>query len=137
MAGSKTIITYLQGVFFPVYIGVAFSEKQYLKEMKRLGVKEPIDFHSSTASMKSLVNGDKETLIVCFDPTKHRQLHRNQVAAILAHECVHVSDAIFRRIGEHAPGDETRAYLVQYILQETLYLLDDHLKHRRRHGKKR
>lgn len=120
-----------------MFVGVAFNKTAYLKEMKRLNVEDPIDFHSSAASMKSLTKGDKLTLIVCFDPVRHKSLHRNQVVALLAHECVHVSDAVFRHVGEHTPGDETRAYLVQYILQEILYLMDNHSKTRKRHGKKR
>lgn len=138
MADNKPAITYLQGVLFPVFVGVAFAEKDYLREMKRLGIKDAPDFNSSAASMKSFVNKqDKRTLIICFDPIKHKNLHFNQVAALLAHESVHVSDAIFKEVGEHTPGDETRAYLVQHILQDTMYLMDDFLKNWKRHVKKR
>lgn len=133
----KPPITYLNGVLFPVFVGVCFSESDYLAEMKRMGVANPIDFHSSAASMKSFTLKGKLTLIVCFDPVRHRALHRPQVAALVAHEAVHVSDAIFRHVGEEHPGDETRAYLVQYIVQETMYLLNDFMKHRRKHGKNR
>jgi len=133
MAGNKPAITYLNGVFFPVHVGVAFNETDYLREMKRMVVENPPDFHGSAASMKSF--RDKKgalTLIVCFDPIKHRRLHRNQNVSLIAHECVHVSDAIFEQIEEHKPGDETRAYLVQYLLQEILYLMDDFVKCRKK-----
>lgn len=138
MASSKPAITYLNGVFFPVFVGVAFCEKDYLREMKRIGVVNPPDFHCSPASMKSLTNKQgKLTVIVCFDPIKHCRLHQNQNVSLIAHEAVHVSDAIFKQIGEHTPGEETRAYLVQYVLQEILYIMDDYLKKWKRHAKKR
>lgn len=133
----KPRVTYLNGIFFPVFVGVCFSESDYLAEMKRMGVNEPIDFHSSTASMKSFTLKNKLTVMICFDPVRHRALHKPQVAALIAHEAVHVSDAIFCHVGEDNAGDETRAYLVQYIVQETLYMLNCYTKNRRKHGKER
>lgn len=123
------IIKYFLGIFFPVYIGVAFREQDYLAEVKRLGVKNPGEYHHSTASVKYFTNKDnKMTCIICFDPIKWQKLSWNTVAALLAHEATHCADETFKHVGENTPGGETRAYFVQYVLQETLYQLDDFMK---------
>lgn len=136
MQRDKAAITYLTGLFFPVFVGVAFSNADFVKELKRLKIEDPVDFDASPASMKAYGNNGQLTLIVCFNPFRDKRVTKNQKIALIAHECVHVSDAIFRHVGETTPGDETRAYLVQHILQEILYLLDEYLKGKKR-GKKR
>lgn len=124
----KPQIIYFNRTMFPVWVGVAFTEESYMREMKRLGVEKPDKFHQSSASVKILAKGDTETYIICYDPKTDKKRHRNEIAALMAHECVHVVDLTFRNVGEHTPGDETRAYFVQFLLQNVLYELDDFLK---------
>lgn len=126
-------IEYFQHIFYAgVWVGIAFTEKSYLKECKRLNIKEPPAFIQKAAAVRCFIKDDSSmTLVICFDPLKEK-LHKNQISAILAHEAVHVSDYIFENIGEDKPGMETRAYLVQYILQQSLYSLDEFLKRKKK-----
>jgi hypothetical protein len=125
---NKPQIVYLNRTMFPCWVGVCFTEKSYIREMKRLSVEKPDAFMQSDASVKVLAKGHNETYIICYDPYSDKKRHRNEIAALLAHECVHVVDLTFRNIGEQNPGDETRAYFVQYLLVSVLYELDQFLK---------
>lgn len=40
-----------------------------------------------------------------------------QLATVLAHEASHVADMLFEHVGEDQPGTETRAYMVQFIIE--------------------
>ena len=40
-----------------------------------------------------------------------------QAATVLAHEASHVADMLFEHVGEEYPGTETRAYMVQFIVE--------------------
>jgi hypothetical protein len=135
---SKPKIKYITSNFFPVYIGIAFCESEYLQEMKRLGVKEIMDFNTHAASVKYLTKGDHLNCVICIDPVKYKHLHRNMMAAMLAHEATHIADLAFEHIGENKPGQETRAYLVQAIVQDALYAMDDFMKSKKgkKHGRK-
>jgi len=42
------------------------------------------------------------------------------IAAMVAHEAVHVAQFLWEAIGEEKPGNETEAYFVQSIVQEVL-----------------
>lgn len=128
------MIDYFGHIFYAnVFVGIAFNEESYIKECKRLNIKEPPIFNDKVASIKSFTKNDGGlTLIICFNPLKNRKLHKNQIVAVLAHEAVHASDYIFENIGENKVGMETRAYLVQYIVQQSLYVMDDFLKKKRK-----
>ena len=58
-----------------------------------------------------------------------------QIAAILAHEAVHIWQLIRREIGEDKPGDEGEAYAVQHITQELLQAYADLTIKRRKRRK--
>lgn len=127
------MIKYFPHIFYPnIYVGAAFCERDYLSELKRLGIKTDEKFVDKSASCKRLQKLDSSgtTFLICFDPLKNKKVHKNQIAALICHEAVHVSDWIFEEIGEDKVGMETRAYLVQYIVQQTLYELDNYLKKR-------
>ncbi len=129
----KACIEYFPHIFYSgIHIGIAFTEQSYLKECKRLKIDNPPKFITKAAAIQPFYkdNGDL-VMMICFDPFKEK-IHRNQIAAILAHEAVHASDYVFQNIGEDKPGMETRAYLVQYILQQSLYSLDDFLKRKKK-----
>lgn len=39
-------------------------------------------------------------------------------ARVVVHECFHAMQGIFRQIGEDEPGEETAAYLLDYLFSE-------------------
>lgn len=40
--------------------------------------------------------------------------------SLVAHECLHATDYIFKAVAEDCPGDETRAYLLEHLVQQVL-----------------
>lgn len=124
------MIKYLPRTLFPCHIAFTLSEASYKKELKRLNVdlEEAGAFvkEGAHAQVTQLMNDKHGTIyIVTMLPDKARKMHRNQIAAMLAHEAVHVTDWIFEDAHEKYPGMETRAYLTQHILQNLLYLYDE------------
>lgn len=60
-------------------------------------------------------------ILVAIDRKGLRDITRNEARALMAHEAVHAARAVFKRMGESTPGEETEAYLVQAI---TLFLIN-------------
>ncbi|WP_088183957.1 hypothetical protein [Sphingobium sp. Z007] len=112
-------ITYYGMGAWPIYVGFTTSEKAFKKEMKRLNVSPPPNFLGSAtanATTHMLEKGDALTCVITMQkPGKERPVE--QLAGLLAHEAVHVAQALWRSIGERDPGDEAEAYLVQMITQ--------------------
>jgi hypothetical protein len=101
------------------YLGVCVSEDAWYREMKSMGIKSPGDFISRDANATThfLNNSDgRRAVVVCLrhDPSRTGI----QVAALLAHEAVHVFQHYCEYIGEHSPSSEFEAYCVQNIFQE-------------------
>ena len=118
MAGSKPRgVTYLSMGAVPVYVGYCPSEKAWIKEMKRLGVKDPPDWVTKGASgtMHTFVSEERmDTCIICVDPVKGRGVEK---LGLLVHESTHVVQQIKETMGEEKWGRETEAYLMQWICQ--------------------
>jgi len=119
------MIKYLH-TFFPVDVAVCFSQKTYNKELKRLGVSEETCYFivKNAACARYRLKNGRLTIFICFDPIQSKKLHKNQIIGLLVHEVCHACDWIFEEIGEENVGLETRAYLNQYFLQETMDFLD-------------
>lgn len=110
---------------WPVYIGFTTSPKQFAKECERLSVKD-VQFTARTgagATMHSFEN-TKNGSLVCiitigkFDENIHS---REQYAAMIAHEALHVVQEMRNVLNRSRPfDDECEAYLTQYITQECL-----------------
>lgn len=58
------------------------------------------------------------TYIICCNPGPN--LNWPDTVAMIAHEAVHVCQYLWQQIGEHTPGQEAEAYLVQSIVREIL-----------------
>ena len=123
------MITYfnLSLVESPVYYTLCISEKEYLKEMKRLKIpKHQIDpWLSSDATCHFLSNPNKpnkEIAIVCIDLSKEQS--RAQKYALIVHEAVHIWQRIKELLGEKAPSKEFEAYAIQRLCLEMF----DHLE---------
>lgn len=114
-------ITYFDMGAWPVFVGFTASAKAFRKEMKRLKMKDGPDFLASdhaNASAHYFTHQGKLTVIITIGSTKGRT--NEQVAAMVAHEAVHVAQEMWRHLGEKNPGDEAEAYLVQLIVQSCL-----------------
>lgn len=109
-------ITYFHMGAWPVYVGFTMSREAFAKEMKRLSCPD-VDFVNpgATATMHTFVKDGTATCIIAFDKQKGRS--PEQEAGLIAHEAIHVAQELWERIGEHHPGREAEAYLVQQIVQ--------------------
>jgi ribosomal protein L30E len=87
--------------------------------MKRLKVKNagPGVNVGASATTHHLVNGSDNTAIIVMQPPT-RKHSKEQYAALLAHEAVHVVQEMRAKLGDL--GSEGEAYLVQQVVQEGL-----------------
>lgn len=107
----------------PMYFGLCLSEKAYLKEMKKMGIKNYGPFiktPQSDATTHFFVDGKgNESVIVAMRSTK--KVDPIAVAGLLVHESVHIWQAIKEHIGESSPSSEFEAYSIQKISQELMW----------------
>lgn len=105
----------------PVYVGICTSPKAYLKEMKRLGVQNPGVFipEGKDAAVHYFCREGKTTVIVAFKPPSKVGCTKAQIAALAAHEAVHVMQECESVMGD-TMSRESSAYLVQWITQNIL-----------------
>lgn len=115
---SKAHIPYLNMGPYPCFLGFTMSPKAFRRELKRLDVGET-DFlgrSSANATTHILEHPKRETCFI-IALRKPKAASVEQVAALVAHEAVHVAQDLWRAIGEQNPGHEAEAYLVQHIVQ--------------------
>jgi hypothetical protein len=109
--------------FFPTPIEVCFSNKDFFKALKKYGLPEDLN-----PEMKPLDKGVAEThafgrygeafVVVLFNVESFAH-DVSSMAGIVAHETVHVVERIFDHVGEDdVVGEETRAYLVQHLVEQ-------------------
>lgn len=109
---------------WPVFVGFTTSEDAYYRETRRLKVAEPTSFIKNTHSCATVhffvSEGGTSTMIICAQPFRAKRSSREQYAALLAHEAVHVIQDMREQLGDL--GCEAEAYLVQQIVQESLQI---------------
>lgn len=100
----------------PVYIGFCPSEAAWKRTMKRMGLpNEPYPTNDGRVSV--FENDGKMTCIMTLGDGGEAKHSRVQIAALMAHEAVHVKQQICEHIGEKTPSEEFEAYTVQAIFQ--------------------
>lgn len=107
---------------FPCFIGFTASTVAWNTLMDKLGADLPMVRDQASASTRALdhKNGDLCIMVTTW-PINKRKNSWEAHAAMIAHECVHVVQFIKERYSSNIPlGDETEAYLVQYMVQEIL-----------------
>ena len=110
----------------PLYVALCLSEKKYLKEVKRMGIKNPppwIKTAHADATANFFTRDGKESVIVCL--RNHENHTGVEVAALLVHEAVHIWQAVRDIIGETSPSSEFEAYSVQQISLELMWAYEE------------
>lgn len=110
-------ITYFNMGPWPIYVGFTKCPEAFSKEMARLKI-DDINFVNSGANatmhaFRKGGGGDLTCIITLATSGKNRAC----VAALIAHEAVHVAQELWDSIGEHNPGREAESYLIQMITQ--------------------
>lgn len=117
---------YVQTTFGEVELHLFHRREGALRLARRLGASVTFveNVHAQTNGFDS---GDD---LVCFVLLEADVRDADQLAALMAHEAVHVSQIVLDHFGEDEPGEETRAYLVQNV---TYALLDMYRRWARGH----
>lgn len=119
---------------FPLYLGVAFTEKAFRDEVKRLGISiQNLPFVNAGAGATTHFFQSQEgmrTCLIAFDAAKAIEEKRkpNEVIGLFVHECVHAWQECLLAMGEKDAGSETEAYFIQYATQFCLDRFDDFKK---------
>lgn len=108
---------HVQTTFGEVELRLYHRRERAMRLAHRLGASVTFveNAHAQTNGFES---GDD---LVCFVLLEAEVRDADQLAALMAHEAVHVSHIVLDHFGEDEPGEETRAYLVQNV---TYALLD-------------
>lgn len=110
------------GYIFPgieVIICTKQSDLDKLREETGVVLEKPLAGRATTTLVKNESDG-RCKIVVIFDKKTTKNRKNYDVAALAAHEAVHVVQNIFDEIGEKFPGEETRAYLTQRVVYDIL-----------------
>lgn len=125
------MIKYLQNNFFPVCIGFISTEKEYKREMKRLGMGDEYSFLQTDHASATLHSGTDKfgryIMVLCVNTLEAPKRTPIEVSSLMAHEAVHVWQKVKAYIGE-GETIETESYFVQYITQFFLECIEDDTK---------
>lgn len=108
---------------FPANIHVCFDEVAFMKMLKDKNVPQKLEYleGGAMAEVYSTSTASGSTLIsLALDLNAIDDLD-----STLVHESVHLVYRIFEYIGEETPGEETRAYLTEYVYREVKKILDE------------
>ena len=108
---------YVQTTFGEVELRLYHRREKAMRLARRLGASVTL-LDGAHAQTNGFDSGDD---LVCFVLLEAEVRDADQLAALMAHEAVHVSQIVLDHFGEDEPGEETRAYLVQDV---TYALLD-------------
>lgn len=113
---------------YPVWVGITDCPKVFAKEIKRLGIKDEVEFVcSGAAATTHILTSDtgNAVAIVTVDITKIKGKTKSQIMALLVHEAVHVWQECLERMREKNPGQEIEAYAIQWVSQCFMNIIMD------------
>lgn len=109
---------------FPANIYVCLDEPAFKQALKDKNVVQKVEAleNGAMAETHAIQTADGRTMIaLLLDLTSIDDLD-----STLVHESVHLVYRIFEYIGEETPGEETRAYLTEYVYKELKRGIDEH-----------
>lgn len=116
MSAPPKGVSYIRGSAYPMYMGLATSEKAYKQEMVRLKISNAPPFTTADATTHFFpIEGRTPVCLVCLDPKNEHDLVLN--IGLLVHEATHVWQFLKREMGEDKPGWEIEAYFIQWFSQ--------------------
>ena len=124
MSKPPSGVKYFNMGMWPVYVGITTCEKCFNKEMKRLKLKDvPFLARENANATTHFFDkpGRATAILITIRPFDKKRNSREQYAALIAHEAMHVVQDMQRRLARgQSLGDEAEAYLIQQIVQECL-----------------
>ena len=107
---------YVQTTFGEVELRLYHRRETAMRLARRLGASVTL-LDGAHAQTNGFDSGDD---LVCFVLLEAEVRDADQLAALMAHEAVHVSQIVLDHFGEDEPVEETRAYLVQDVTHALL-----------------
>jgi len=104
----------------PLHYALFLTEEHYQKELKRLKIPPQIHAPFLNPGAHATIHlytreEDRSIAMVCFGSAQGKTIE--QVHALLVHEATHLKQWILEEIGEHYPGREIEAYIMQNLSQ--------------------
>jgi len=119
MTEDRACIVYFEMGQWPLQVGFTMDPKAYDAELERIRVHPDVrpEFPSNEAHASFFPHpeGGELTCIVAMASDLDRT--DPEVIGLIAHECMHIVQELWKFIGETNPGDETEAYLLGYLVQ--------------------
>lgn len=107
------------------YLSLVLSEKAFIETLRGLGIKKgegPDWIKAPQADATTHWMDHPDGSLACIIALRQRDdMEGIQIAAMLAHEAVHVFQVYCKHIGERKPSPEFQAYSVQAITQNLMY----------------
>lgn len=116
MKKSKTI--WCDNAFFPIYFGFAPDEFALCNTLKKMKIKEKVEYPCSGARCSLFDGSDGNRCAIVTVSEKCDILSPQAVYALLAHEAVHVWQEIREAMNEDRPSSEFEAYAIQHVVVE-------------------
>ena len=102
---------YLSEVF--ICIGKEEAQSVY----KTFGFEDTLDFDDSVDATTYHIEGDR---IIIYFSKKIKKIRNTEQAALIAHEAYHASQMLKSNIRENERAEETTAYLIQYLVRQSM-----------------
>lgn len=119
MQKHRTGVYYINPLYWPGFFCFCPNARAWKAELTRLG--HPNDpYPTSDGHCRILHKDGKALCIVTVAEKTDENCDAIQIAALLAHEAVHVWQVMRDAMGERSPGVEQEAYSIQHITQELL-----------------
>ena len=114
----KDIIHEFDPVIYPVKLWVSIandtefikSKFTYYPQCKELDFKSKVEYDAWVDTVMDLET-NKIGFLVCFNNFKAC------TTGIIAHEATHVSDRLWKHIGERKKGNEANSYFVEWVVE--------------------
>lgn len=102
---------YIQTTFGEVELHLFHRRERALRLARRLGAS--VTFVESVHAQTGGFDSGED--LACFVLLEAEVRDADQLAALMAHEAVHVAQIVLDHFGEEEPGEETVAHLVQNV----------------------
>jgi hypothetical protein len=90
---------------WPIFCGFTMSPKAFAREMQRLKVDADVRFIATDHANATMHTFERDSGLICIITLEKAARERpiEQLAALLAHEAVHVVQELWARTGERDP----------------------------------
>lgn len=104
---------------------ICIGQKEAQSVYKTFGFEDELDFDETVDATTYHIEGDR---IIIYFSKKIKKTRKSEQAALIAHEAYHASQMLKSVIRENETAEETTAYLIQYLVRQTMKKLKKSIK---------